>query len=106
MQSGNYLDSLEREGLILAKKYWDYALMNGGKMNGHAMEGYFEVNFVDKKTNSLKQLNQFMVAAYNLEKLRKEKLDAQYGPVTDVIITPVPPLDTTEVAIPPAPSSK
>ena len=106
MQSGNYLDSLEREGLILAKKYWDYALMNGGKMNGHAMEGYFEVNFVDKKTNSLKQLNQFMVAAYTLEKLRKEKLAEQYGPLTDTTITSVTPADSNVVVFPVAPSSK
>ncbi len=106
MLSGNYLDSLEREGLILAKNYWDYALMNGGKMNGHAMEGYFEVNFVDKKTNSLKQLNQFMVAAYTLEKLRKEKLAEQYGPLTDTTITSVAPADSNVVVFPVAPSSK
>lgn len=106
MQSDKYLDSLEKEQMLLAQKFWDNAIMNGGKFSNHAMEGYFEVNLMDKKTNSLKQLHQYMGAAIKLEKLREEKMKKEFGVIEDTKIEAVPPTDTTTVALPEAPKSK
>ncbi|HRD44697.1 MAG TPA: hypothetical protein PLN30_13110, partial [Ferruginibacter sp.] len=51
MLTGKYLDSLEKEELLLSQNFWDNAVMNGGKLKNNAMEGYFEVNLKDTKTN-------------------------------------------------------
>ena len=106
MLTGKYLDSLEKEELLLAQNFWDNAVMNGGKLKNNAMEGYFEVNLKDTKTNSLKQLNQYLAQAMNLEKLRREKLAKDYGPSIDTTVTFVPPADTSVVTLPPAVSPK
>jgi hypothetical protein len=47
---------------ILAEslKMWDNAIGTGGDLVDGAMEGSFEVNLVDKNTNALKQLNQYI----------------------------------------------
>lgn len=106
MLTGKYLDSLEKEELLLSQNFWDNAVMNGGKLKNNAMEGYFEVNLKDTKTNSLKQLNQYLAQAMNLEKLRREKLAKDYGPSIDTTVTFVPPADTSVVTQPPAVSPK
>lgn len=40
-------------------KLWQDIVVTGGDLSGGAREGHFEINFVDKNTNSLKQLNQY-----------------------------------------------
>lgn len=53
-------DSSAKVALLESQKVWEDMLMTGGELSGGSMSGHFEINFVDKNTNSLKQLNQYI----------------------------------------------
>jgi hypothetical protein len=57
-------------------KVWEDALFYGGEFKDDAMEMYGEVNFVDKNTNSLKQLNNYLGFIAIQE---KKKMDSWRG---------------------------
>ncbi len=42
-----------------SKRLWSNIVVTGGEMDGDAAVGHYEVNLVDKNTNSLKQLNKY-----------------------------------------------
>lgn len=50
---------------------WQDAYMTGGKFKSGAFEQKFEINLVDKNTNSLKQLNDFFSKLAEVEKKNK-----------------------------------
>lgn len=52
-------DSSSKVALAESQKVWEDMLMTGGEISGGSASGHFEINFVDKNTNSLKQLNQY-----------------------------------------------
>jgi hypothetical protein len=52
-------------------KMWESAIGTGGNLENGAMHGSFEVNLVDKNTNALKQLNQY------IDKLNSSRKRAQ-----------------------------
>lgn len=52
-------DSAGQVAYDASLKMWDNILWKGGDMNGDIMTQSFEINLVDKSTNSLKQLNQY-----------------------------------------------
>ncbi|MBL0357291.1 MAG: DUF4836 family protein [Chitinophagaceae bacterium] len=58
-------------------KLWDNVLMKGGNFSDGASTATIEINLVDKSTNSLKQLNQyiFTISEMAKEKQRKQKED-------------------------------
>lgn len=61
-------DSIGKAMYDASTKMWDNLIMTGGNMKGDAMKGHFEVNLVDKNTNSLKQLNTYASQMSTLEK--------------------------------------
>lgn len=65
-------DSIGKEMLALNLQTWQDITATGGDYKDKAVNFELEVNFVDKNTNSLKQLNQFADKIYLLTKKRKE----------------------------------
>jgi hypothetical protein len=53
-------DSSSKVALAESLKVWEDMLMTGGELSNGSISGHFEINFVDKNTNSLKQLNQYI----------------------------------------------
>ena len=52
-------DSTTKVVLGESVKLWEDILFTCGELSGGSMSSHFEINFVDKNTNSLKQLNQY-----------------------------------------------
>ncbi|CAN5317782.1 hypothetical protein BH20BAC1_BH20BAC1_18210 [soil metagenome] len=52
-------DTSATEVLEASKKLWQNGVFTGGDWDGDAMTAHYEINLVDKQTNSLKQLNQY-----------------------------------------------
>ncbi|TMI70022.1 MAG: DUF4836 family protein [Bacteroidetes bacterium] len=66
-------DSSSAEMTQLALNTWENITATGGDFNGKYSESEFEVNLVDKNTNSLKQLSQFIDKASAYNKKKKEE---------------------------------
>ncbi|MBS1741770.1 MAG: DUF4836 family protein [Bacteroidetes bacterium] len=60
MKPANNKDSLDMASYDLAAKTWENILMTGGGFKDGGTNMHAEINFMDKNTNSLKQLNSFM----------------------------------------------
>jgi hypothetical protein len=62
------ISGIDRKGMGMMEKMitgdganiWDDIVFYGGEMKGDASVSYFEINLVDKNSNSLKQLNSYM----------------------------------------------
>jgi hypothetical protein len=67
-------DSSSAEMNQLALNTWENITATGANFNGKYVESEFEVNLVDKNTNSLKQISQFMdkVSSYNKRRIQEE----------------------------------
>lgn len=52
-------DSSAQSAMNTSANFWDDVVMYGGELKDKSMTGYFEINLVDKNTNSLKQLNKY-----------------------------------------------
>lgn len=75
--------------LEASMKLWQDVVMTGGEIKDGAMTAEFTVNLIDKKTNSLKQINQY------IEQLAALKKSHQAG-IEDIKVEEVPmTIDTT-----------
>jgi hypothetical protein len=66
-------DSLEFEA---SQKMWQDVVITGGEFKNGVATGKFELNLVDKNTNSLKQINQFGTQMAAARKKRREYYEA------------------------------
>lgn len=74
-----------RSMLSEAAATWQDVIATGGEMKDGAVIGEFVINMVDKKTNSLKQMNRFIEKMYQSSK--QNKVVYQHAPqASDVII--------------------
>ncbi|MDQ2863140.1 MAG: DUF4836 family protein [Bacteroidota bacterium] len=69
-------------------KLWNNIYATGGDFKDGAMTGNFEINFIDKNTNSLKQLNHYFDVIAKTEMAKKEEKTS-----VDSLMMP-PPIDT------------
>ncbi len=76
-------DSISKELFLLSQKMWDNVVLKGGDIEDGALTMNFEINLLDKKTNSLKQINTYSAALAALQQKRK----AAYA-MDDVQFTP------------------
>ena len=60
----------------LHKKMWQDLVITGGEFKNGVATGKFELNLVDKNTNSLKQINQFGTQMAAARKKRREYYEA------------------------------
>jgi hypothetical protein len=58
---------------MTASNIWQDIVAAGGSYKDKAMNFTFEVNLVDKNTNSLKQLNQYINNLYKINSERKNR---------------------------------
>lgn len=85
-------DSSDKAAFDISIKMWEDILVTGGDYKDGAMTSYAEVNLVDKNTNSLKQLNQYIDKLAGLYKNRYK-----FSPGTEDVMLPPPPAVDTEV---------
>lgn len=79
-------DSLDKAPITLSLQYLNDGIMYGSLGNGEG-NGYYELNFIDKQTNSLKQLNQYSDKLHTIYKSRKQAYDI----TTDSVAVVAPP---------------
>lgn len=70
-------DSSMKKAHEASLAFWDNAYMKGGDYSNGGMTSSFEINLMDKNTNSLKQLNQYIGKLGIIAKKEKEKRDAE-----------------------------
>lgn len=67
-------DSSDKAALVASANMWQDAIATGGTYKDKAMDFQFEINLVDKNTNSLKQLNQYINTMYKIQEEKKKRL--------------------------------
>ncbi|MEO8763194.1 MAG: DUF4836 family protein [Ginsengibacter sp.] len=72
-------------------KLWSNIYVAAGSMEGDAMTGNTEINFMDQNTNSLKQLNHYFDEIAKVEMARSERAKSEMSP--DSLSAPPPPVD-------------
>lgn len=71
-------DSSAKAAWDASVAFWDNAYMKGGDYDDGGMTQHAEINLMDKTTNSLKQLNQYIGKMGAIAKKEKEKRDAAW----------------------------
>jgi hypothetical protein len=88
-------DSLDDQIFQASLKTWDNVIFKGGEFTDGAITQHFEINLVDKNTNSLKQLNTYLGVMGAVEKKKKEQREKEWGsnwavPDTSMMIQEMP----------------
>jgi hypothetical protein len=99
-RKGGSVDSTTGSGMAEALKTWQDIFAVGGDYKDGVSQYDYELNMVDKNTNSLKQLNQYFE---NLHKLKKSRPKLELKEVT---LEEIKQADTKRVPPPPPPAKK
>ncbi|HEY6503663.1 MAG TPA: DUF4836 family protein [Chitinophagaceae bacterium] len=83
-------DSSAKVAVDASLKMWQDIVGTGGEYKDKAMHYDFEINLVDKNTNSLKQLNQYLNTLASIAMEKKKKYETAYAPVTIEPVEPPP----------------
>ena len=92
-------DSATKQMWDLSLKMWDNAVLTGGDYSGGGYNHQFELNLMDKNTNSLRQLFQYAMTMSALEQKKMKQVEAE-------IKLKFPPKEDIKVKIPPPPPVK
>ncbi|MFS8083520.1 MAG: DUF4836 family protein [Ginsengibacter sp.] len=87
-------DSLAKRALDASLKTWKNITMHGGDFVDGAITSNIEINMMDDKTNSLKQLANFADEMYKINEERKAKMPETAN--MDSLLAP-PPIDTVHI---------
>jgi len=74
-------------------KIWDNIIAYGGEMKDGAGTSHFEINMVDKNTNSLKQLNNYASSIAKQFSGARDMSEDDYPKVDSGIVAPPPPVE-------------
>lgn len=91
MPANEIKDSLGKVMFDESVKMWDFVLMKGGSFENGSIAQKFEINLVDKNTNSLKQLNQYISKLGQLINEKKKKDQEDIMAFDDATIPAQPP---------------
>lgn len=80
-------DTLDIAEQNLSLKMWDNVIINGGGYSNKSLSQHWEINLMDKSTNSLKQLNAYTGAMAIIEK-KKAVVQAKFWNDTEVEVAP------------------
>jgi hypothetical protein len=69
-------------------KMWEDVVVTGGDYKDGVSTGEFTINMVDKKTNSLKQLNRYGQEMYAAQKKQREEMMNKYRMQDDSVVAP------------------
>ena len=78
-------DSSAKAAYDASVAFWDNAYMKGGDYSDGGMPASYEINLMDKNTNSLKQLNQYFGKLSAIAKKEKEKRKNEMAGMNDDI---------------------
>lgn len=83
-------DSSGKAAMTASANMWQDVIATGGTYKDKAIDFQFEVNLVDKNTNSLKQLNQYINTIYKIdaEKKKRYMMDDANSPAIDTVAAP------------------
>ena len=94
-------DSTAKAVYDASLKMWDNVYMKGGSYSGGGITQTMEINLIDKNTNSLKQLNQYLGTLGQLKIESDKKME-----VRDVMMEEVKPDSANSPKLPPPPPAK
>ena len=80
-------DSSDKAAMTASVNMWQDAIATGGAYKDKALDFEFEINLVDKNTNSLKQLNQYINTMYKIQAEKKKRF-MDYDNSADTIAAP------------------
>ncbi|MEP7374841.1 MAG: DUF4836 family protein [Chitinophagaceae bacterium] len=80
-------DSNDKAAMTASVNMWQDVIATGGTYKDKSIEFQFEINLVDKNTNSLKQLNQYINTIYKIHEDKKKK-NMGYDNTTDSLTAP------------------
>jgi len=77
-------DSLAKQIWDASVKMWDNAVLTGGDYSGGGISQQFEVNLMDKNTNSLRQLFQYtmIMSALTRKKMKQREAEWKMHPIS------------------------
>lgn len=84
----------DKEAMNISLKMWQDVIVTGGDFKDGAFTSYAELNMIDKGTNSLKQLNQYidkMSAIYTSKRSHKISMEENPSPADSTTVAPVTP---------------
>jgi hypothetical protein len=81
-------DSSDKAALTASANMWQDAIATGGTYKDKAIDFQFEINLVDKNTNSLKQLNQYINTMYKIQAEKKKSWKVDYDNTADTLTAP------------------
>lgn len=84
-------DSSAKAAYDASVAFWDNAYMKGGDYSDGGTTSSIEINLIDKNTNSLKQLNQYIGKLGAIAKKQKEKRDKEMEVQARTLYPPPPP---------------
>ncbi len=85
-------NSVDSTSFNLANQTWQDIVATGGEYKDGMMKADFVINMVDKKTNSLKQLNQFVQKMHEAEKAKRGSMQDEVNNnpyATDTTAAPI-----------------
>ena len=85
-------DSLALAGFDASLKMWDNLIIKGGELKGGAVTQHWEVNLVDKNTNSLKQLNKYAASMGLIAEAHKKEREKMWNNMSDTATVIMPPM--------------
>lgn len=85
-------DSSAKAAYDASLAFWDNAYMKGGDFSDGGTTSTIEINLMDKNTNSLKQLNQYLGKLGAIAKKEKEKRDKEMQVEARTLYPPAPAL--------------
>jgi hypothetical protein len=80
-------DSSGKAAMTASANMWQDVIATGGTYKDKAIDFQFEINLVDKNTNSLKQLNQYINTIYKIQ-AEKKKRYMDYDNSVDSVTAP------------------
>ena len=97
MQPKAGADSSDLASYDASVKLWDDIVLKGGNYSGGGITQHWEVNLIDKSTNSLKQLNQYAGKMGAIEEMKRKKEEEFWRHEdmtvdTSVMVAPVAPI--------------
>ena len=82
-----YMDSTEKMMMDASVNMWDKMIMYGGEFKSGGLQTHTEIRLMDKTTNSMKQLNNYvgvMGAAMQKKSKHREMQDAQTDTIPQI----------------------
>jgi Domain of unknown function (DUF4836) len=82
-------DSSGKAAMTASANMWQDVIASGGTYKDKAIDFQFEINLVDKNTNSLKQLNQYINTMFKIDAAKKKRyMDYDNSAAADSITAP------------------